>query len=75
MCLLPGEDALVVQDERKAREVANKRHIKQRDLKLAKQQKAKLENMFANMEAGDISELNVVLKADVQGSVEAIPNH
>ena len=67
-----GEDALVVQDERKAREVASKRSIKIRDLKLAKQQKAKLENMFANMEAGDVSELNVVLKADVQGSVEAI---
>ncbi|MGS2719993.1 translation initiation factor IF-2 [Paraglaciecola aestuariivivens] len=67
-----GEDALVVQDERKAREVATKRHTKQRELKLAKQQKAKLENMFANMEAGDVSELNVVLKADVQGSVEAI---
>lgn len=67
-----GEDAMVVPDERKAREVANKRHTKQRDLKLAKQQKAKLENMFANMEAGDVSELNVVLKADVQGSVEAI---
>ncbi|MCY7295927.1 translation initiation factor IF-2 [Alteromonas sp. a30] len=69
---LAGEDALVVQDERKAREVANKRHIKQREVKLAKQQKAKLENMFANMEAGDVSELNIVLKADVQGSVEAI---
>ena len=41
-------------------------------MKLARQQKAKLENMFANMEAGDISELNIVLKADVQGSVEAI---
>lgn len=67
-----GEDALVVKDERKAREVATKRSIKQRELKLAKQQKAKLENMFANMEAGDSSELNVVLKADVQGSVEAI---
>jgi translation initiation factor IF-2 len=67
-----GEDALVVKDERKAREVASKRSIKQRELKLAKQQKAKLENMFANMEAGDVSELNVVLKADVQGSVEAI---
>ena len=67
-----GEDALVVQDDRKAREVANKRQIKQRELKLAKQQKAKLENMFANMEAGDVSELNIVLKADVQGSVEAI---
>ncbi len=69
---IAGEDALVVKDERKAREVASKRSIKQRELKLAKQQKAKLENMFANMEAGDVSELNVVLKADVQGSVEAI---
>ena len=67
-----GEDALVVNDERKAREVASKRSIKQREVKLAKQQKAKLENMFANMEAGDVSELNVVLKADVQGSIEAI---
>ncbi|WP_100640696.1 translation initiation factor IF-2 [Alteromonas facilis] len=69
---IAGEDALVVKDERKAREVAAKRHSKQRELKLAKQQKAKLENMFANMEAGDVSELNIVLKADVQGSVEAI---
>ncbi|TDF41871.1 translation initiation factor IF-2 [Alteromonadaceae bacterium M269] len=67
-----GEDALVVKDERKAREVANKRHVKQRELKLAKQQKAKLENMFADMEAGDVSELNIVLKTDVQGSTEAI---
>ncbi len=69
---IAGENALVVQDERKAREVATKRHTKQREVKLAKQQKAKLENMFANMEAGDVSELNIVLKADVQGSVEAI---
>jgi translation initiation factor IF-2 len=69
---IAGENALVVQDERKAREVATKRHTKQRELKLAKQQKAKLENMFANMEAGDVSELNIVLKADVQGSIQAI---
>jgi translation initiation factor IF-2 len=69
---IAGEDAVVVQDERKAREVAAKRHQKKRELKLARQQKAKLENMFANMEAGDVSELNIVLKADVQGSVEAI---
>ena len=67
-----GEDAAVVQDERKAREVAAKRHQKKRELKLARQQKAKLENMFANMASGDVSELNIVLKADVQGSVEAI---
>jgi translation initiation factor IF-2 len=69
---IAGENALVVQDERKAREVAAKRHTKQREVKLAKQQKAKLENMFANMESGDVSELNIVLKADVQGSIEAI---
>ncbi|MFT6268422.1 MAG: translation initiation factor IF-2 [Alphaproteobacteria bacterium] len=69
---IAGENALVVQDERKAREVAAKRHTKQRELKLAKQQKAKLENMFANMESGDVSDLNIVLKADVQGSIEAI---
>ncbi|GAB54836.1 translation initiation factor IF-2 [Glaciecola punicea ACAM 611] len=69
---IAGESALVVQNERKAREVAAKRHTKQRELKLAKQQKAKLENMFANMESGDVSELNIVLKADVQGSIEAI---
>ncbi|MEW9796625.1 translation initiation factor IF-2 [Alteromonas sp. CYL-A6] len=67
-----GEDAAVVKDERKAREVAAKRHQKKRELKLARQQKAKLENMFADMQAGDVSELNIVLKADVQGSVEAI---
>ena len=70
--LVAGEDAAVVKDERKAREVAAKRHQKKRELKLARQQKAKLENMFANMESGDVSELNIVLKADVQGSVEAI---
>ena len=69
---IAGESAVVVQDERKAREVAAKRHTKHRELKLAKQQKAKLENMFANMESGDVSELNIVLKADVQGSIEAI---
>ena len=67
-----GEDAAVVRDERKAREVASKRHQKKRELKLARQQKAKLENMFANMETGEVADLNIVLKADVQGSVEAI---
>ncbi|WP_095498713.1 translation initiation factor IF-2 [Paraferrimonas haliotis] len=67
-----GDEATVVKDERKAREVALYRQGKFRDVKLARQQKAKLENMFTNMEAGEISELNVVLKADVQGSLEAI---
>ncbi len=67
-----GDEATVVRDERKAREVANYRQGKFREVKLARQQKAKLENMFSNMEAGEVAELNVVLKADVQGSVEAI---
>lgn len=67
-----GDEATVVKDERKAREVANARHGKYREVKLARQQKAKLENMFANMEDGDVSELNIVLKTDVQGSLEAI---
>ena len=67
-----GDEAAVVSDERKAREVASYRHNRERDLKLAHQQKTKLENMFATMEAGDISTLNLVVKADVQGSVEAL---
>ncbi len=67
-----GDEATVVRDERKAREVANYRQGKFREVKLARQQKAKLENMFSNMTAGEVAELNVVLKADVQGSVEAI---
>ncbi|MBY5992700.1 translation initiation factor IF-2 [Ferrimonas balearica] len=67
-----GDEATVVRDEKKAREVALHRQGKFREVKLARQQKAKLENMFTNMTAGDVSELNVVLKADVQGSLEAI---
>ncbi|BDY03848.1 translation initiation factor IF-2 [Ferrimonas sp. YFM] len=67
-----GDEATVVRDEKKAREVALHRQGKFREVKLARQQKAKLENMFANMQEGDVSELNVVLKADVQGSLEAI---
>jgi translation initiation factor IF-2 len=67
-----GDEASVVKDEKKAREVALYRQGKFRDVKLARQQKAKLDNMFTNMEAGEVSELNIVLKSDVQGSLEAI---
>ena len=67
-----GDEATVVRDEKKAREVALYRQGKFRDVKLARQQKAKLENMFSNMAEGDVAELNVIVKADVQGSVEAI---
>ncbi|MGF7454099.1 translation initiation factor IF-2 [Pasteurella bettyae] len=67
-----GDEATVVRDEKKAREVALYRQGKFREVKLARQQKAKLENMFSNMSEGDIAELNIIVKADVQGSVEAI---
>ncbi|HGY3717623.1 MAG: translation initiation factor IF-2 [Citrobacter sp.] len=67
-----GDEVTVVRDEKKAREVALYRQGKFREVKLARQQKSKLENMFANMTEGEVHEVNVVLKADVQGSVEAI---
>jgi translation initiation factor IF-2 len=67
-----GDEATVVKDEKKAREVALYRQGKFRDVKLARQQKSKLENMFSDMAEGDVSEVNVVLKSDVQGSLEAI---
>ncbi|MER2492291.1 translation initiation factor IF-2 [Catenovulum sediminis] len=67
-----GDEATAVRDEKKAREVSLKRQGKFREVKLARQQKAKLENMFSNMTEGDVKELNIVVKADVQGSLEAI---
>jgi translation initiation factor IF-2 len=67
-----GEPAVVVADERKAREVATFRQGKFRDVKFAKQQKAKLDEMFSQMEEGEVNTVNILLKADVQGSVEAI---
>jgi len=67
-----GDEVVVVANERKAREVASFRQQKVRDQKMARQQAAKLENLFNQMEEGEVSYLNIILKADVQGSVEAI---
>ena len=67
-----GDEVLAVADERKAREVALFRQGKFRDVKLARQQKAKLESMFSQMEEGTVNTLNLVVKADVQGSAEAL---
>ena len=67
-----GDEFMVLADERRAREIANYRSGKMRDTKLAKQQAAKLENMFANMEAGEVKHLPIIIKADVQGSQEAL---
>jgi translation initiation factor IF-2 len=68
-----GEAFVVVEDERKAREIAEMRTSKLRQEKLSRQQNLKLENMFANMEGGDEKKiLGIVIKSDVRGSSEAI---
>ncbi len=67
-----GDEALVVEDERKAREIALFRQGKIREVRLAKQQAAKLDDVFEQLAEGEANSLNVVLKADVQGSVEAL---
>ncbi|GAA6119840.1 translation initiation factor IF-2 [Acidovorax sp. FG27] len=67
-----GDDFQVLGDERRAREVATYRAGKFRNTKLAKQQAAKLENMFADMTAGEVKYLPIIVKADVQGSQEAL---
>jgi translation initiation factor IF-2 len=69
-----GDELMVLGDERKAREIALYRAGKFRDTKLAKQQAAKLENMFENMGGDGVRTLPLIIKADVQGSQEAL-NH
>ena len=67
-----GDEFMVLADERRAREIATYRAGKFRNTKLAKQQAAKLENMFSDMAAGDVKMLPIIVKADVQGSQEAL---
>jgi len=67
-----GDDAMALADEKKAREIALFRQGKFRDVRLAKQQAAKLENMFEQMGEGEAKTLAVIIKADVQGSQEAL---
>ena len=67
-----GDEAVVVPSEKRAREVALFRQGKFRDVKLARRQKNTLEGMFDDIGAGEVKSLNIALKADVQGSVEAI---
>ncbi len=67
-----GDDVLVVPNERKAREVALYRQSKERESKLASQQASKLEDVFDRMGKADVSELNLLIKTDVQGSAEAL---
>ena len=67
-----GDEAMVLGDERRAREIALFRQGKFRDVKLAKQQAAKLENMFENMGQTETTQLALIVKTDVQGSQEAL---
>ena len=67
-----GDEAVVVPNERQAREVASYRHGKHRESRLAQQRGASLDNVFEQMAEGEVSTLNIVVKADVQGSAEAL---
>ncbi len=67
-----GEEAIVVADERKVREIVDLRKSKSRDSKFAAQQASKLEDVFSQMGEGDTAAVNVLIKADVQGSAEAL---
>jgi translation initiation factor IF-2 len=69
---LAGEEVMVLGDERKAREIALFRQGKFRDVKLARQQAAKLENMFAEGAENEVKTLTLIIKADMQGSYEAL---
>ena len=67
-----GDQFAVVESEKRAREIAEFRYTKNRDNRLQRQQASKLDNMFESMTAGERKTLNIVLKADVRGSLEAI---
>ena len=67
-----GDEFFVVADERKAKEIAQQRQDQARKEKFSRQQAAKLENMFTDMESGEVSKLPLVVKTDVRGSLEAL---
>ena len=67
-----GDPFVAVESEKRAREIADFRQEKQRSSKLARQQAAKLDSMFETMTAGEVQTLNIVIKADVRGSLEAL---
>jgi translation initiation factor IF-2 len=69
---MAGDDVQVVADDRQARDVAQHRQSRERETKLAHQQAAKLENIFSQMQAGEVPSIQLVIKADVHGSSEAL---
>lgn len=68
----PGDDAIVLKDEKKVREIALFRQGKYRDVRLAKQQSVKLENLFNNTNIEGLQTLSIIIKSNVQGSYEAL---
>ncbi len=69
---MAGDELITVEDEKTAKHLANQRQIKAKEMRLARQQKAKLENLFANVGDNQLESVNVLLKTDVQGSAEAL---
>ncbi len=67
-----GDIFVAVKDERQAKEIATLRQIKQRELELAKHTKLSLEDLYTKIQAGEVKDLNVIVKGDVQGSIEAV---
>ena len=67
-----GDVFVAMKDERQAKEIATLRQIKQRELELAKHTKLSLEDLYSKIQAGEVKDLNVIVKGDVQGSVEAV---
>lgn len=69
---MAGDELITVENEKIAKDLANQRQIKAKEARLARQQKAKFENLFANVGENQIEEVNVLIKTDVQGTAEAL---
>ncbi len=67
-----GDSFVVMEDEKKARQVAQSRMQKQREVELAQRKRITLDDLFSQIQKGEVKELNIIIKADVQGSVEAV---
>jgi translation initiation factor IF-2 len=67
-----GDKLIVVEEEKKARELAERRKELQKEMELKRKQKVSLEDLFSQIQEGSVKELNIIIKADVQGSVEAL---
>jgi translation initiation factor IF-2 len=69
---LAGDSFVIVKEEKVARDIASSRALKQRVIEMSKSKKVTLDDLFAQIKEGDVKELKLVIKGDVQGSVEAL---